>query len=227
MVFRALAVVGLVALVLWWLERPPRNPDNICAIFAEKPGWYASSRRSFERWGVPEAVQLAIIYQESSFRARARPPRRKILRIIPWRRPSSAYGYAQVLDSTWGQFRHDTGRASAARSRFEDVAQFVGWYGEEIRRLTGIAKDDSYCLYLAYHDGPNGYLRGSHNSKLWLLEVARKVESRARAYQRQYDACEDRLWWLWLRCWVGRLVLVGLALWLYLRWRRRSGRRRR
>ncbi len=212
---------------MWWLERPPGNPGDICAVFAEKPGWYASSRRSFERWGVPEAVQLAVIYQESSFRARARPPRGKILWVIPWRRPSSAYGYAQVLDSTWRQFCRDAGRPGAARTRFEDVAQFVGWYGEEIRRLTGIAKDDPYRLYLAYHDGPNGYLRGSHNSKQWLLDTARKVETRARKYQRQYDGCKDRLWWRWIRRWVGHLVLAAFAVWLYLRWRRASGHRPR
>ncbi len=213
-----LGIVGTVVIVVWWLERPPANPGDICAVFAEKPGWYASSRRSFERWGVPEAVQLAVIYHESSFRARARPPRRKILGIIPWRRPTSAYGYAQVLDSTWRQFCDDAGRPGAVRTRFEDVTQFVGWYGEEIRRLTGIAKDDPYRLYLAYHEGPNGYLRGSYNAKPWLLEVARKVESRADTYQRQYDDCEDRLWWRWLRRWLSQLALAAFAVWLFSRW---------
>lgn len=212
---------------MWWLERPPGNPHDICAIFAEKRGWYSSARASAERWGVPEAVQLAVIFQESSFRARARPPRRKFLWIFPGRRPSSAYGYAQVLDGTWKQFVRDTDRPDAARYRFDDVAQFVGWYGAEIERLTGIDRDDPYRLYLAYHEGPGGYLRGSHKQKRWLLETAKKVESRSRTYQRQYDGCKDRLWWLWLWWWTWRLAVLVFAIWLMLRLRRRPRRSRR
>ncbi len=205
---------------MWFLERPPSDPQDICAIFAEKRSWYASAKASYDRWGVPEAVQLAVLYHESSFRARARPPRRKFLWIFPGRRPSSAYGYAQVLDGTWQQFVRDTDREDAARYRFDDVTWFVGWYGNEIERLTGVARDDAYNLYLAYHEGPGGYKKGSHQAKPWLLGVARKVESRARTYQRQYDGCKDRLWWLWLWEWIWRLAVVAFALWLYLWWRR-------
>ena len=64
-----LGIAGAV-LVVRWLERPPSRPGDICAVFTEKPGWYAASRSSAARWGVPEAVQLAVIYQESGFRAR-------------------------------------------------------------------------------------------------------------------------------------------------------------
>ncbi len=214
-------IAGLAAAIAWWLERPPGNLEDICAIFAEKRSWYTSARESSEKWGVPEAVQLAVIYHESGFRARARPPRRRWLWIFPGRRLSSAYGYAQVLDGTWQQFVDDTGRPDAARYRFDDVTHFVGWYGTEIQRLTGIRRDDPYHLYLAYHEGPAGYLRGSHKKKPWLLEVARKVDTRAATYQRQYDGCKDRLWWLWLWEWTWRLSLAAFALWLVARWWRR------
>ncbi len=212
---------------MWWIERPPTNHRDLCAIFAEKRSWYLSAQASFERWGVPEAVQLALIFQESSFRARARPPRRKFLGIFPGRRPSSAYGYGQALDGTWRQFVDETGRPDAARYRFDDVTQFVGWYGTEIERLTGIDRTDPYRLYLAYHEGPGGYLRGSHQSKGWLLEAARKVESRARTYQRQYDGCRDRLWWLWIWGWTWRLSMLAFAAWLCFRWWRGPRRRPR
>lgn len=212
---------------MWWLERPPANPRDICAIFAEKRGWYGSARAAAERWGVPEAVQMALLFQESSFRARARPPRRKFLWIFPGRRPTTAYGYAQVLDGTWREFRAEAGRPNAVRYNFDDVTHFVGWYGNEIERITGIRRDDPYRLYLAYHEGPNGYLRGSHNRKPWLLKVAKKVESRALTYQRQYDECKDRLWWLWIWWWLWRLAVLGIVGWLAFRWMRRPRRRRR
>ena len=217
--------------IIWLIERPPSNPRDICAIFAEKRGWYRSAQASYEKWGVPESVQLAVLFQESSFRARARPPRRKFLWILPGRRPTTAYGYAQVLDGTWEEFVREADRPDAARYRFDYATQFVGWYGTEIERLTGIPRDDPYRLYLAYHEGPGGYLRGSHNKKAWLLKVARRVETRARTYQRQYDGCKDRLFWLWLWEWTWRLgVLAFLVLFLLRVWwrpRRRRRRRRR
>ena len=88
-------------------------------------------------------------------------------------------------------------RPSADRDDFGDVTDFIGWYGDRVRRQTGIAKDDAYRLYLAYHEGPEGYAHGTHNKKAWLLRVARRVEARAATYQRQYDGCRDDLakWW--------------------------------
>ena len=41
---------------------------------------------------------MAIIKQESSFIADAKPDRRKLLGFIPWKRKSSARGYAQAID---------------------------------------------------------------------------------------------------------------------------------
>lgn len=213
-----LAVLALGIVVLSRLEAPPRNPEDLCAIFGEKREWYLSARQAQADWGVPEAVQMAIIYQESSFRARAR-PRRRILWIFPGPRRSSAYGYAQALDSTWAQFQRDTDQPRAGRHRFADVTQFVGWYAGEIHRLTGIAHDDAYRLYLAYHEGPGGYARGTYTKKAWLMQTARKVEARAARYQRQYDACQDRLqrWSGWR--WIAVALLGAGTWWLYRRLR--------
>lgn len=177
---------------------PPDNPENLCAIFEEKRSWYRAAKRSFEEWGVPEAVTMSVIYQESSFRRRVRPPRRRILWIFPGPRPSSAYGYGQVVEATWSAFQASTGRRDARRDDLADVVHFVGWYGERIHQATGLAKDDAFGLYLAYHEGPRGYLLGRHRQKEWLLDAAGRVETRALRYQRQYDGCRRRLdrWWI-------------------------------
>jgi len=172
---------------------PPPEADDLCRIFSEQGGWYRSARRSFEHWGVPESVQLAVVHQESRFRARARPERRRVLWIIPVGRRSSAYGYGQVKDETWADYLRATGRRGADRDDFADVADFIGWYGDLIQRRTAVAKHDAYHLYLAYHEGPGGFAQGTHQEKDWLLEVARKVEARARLYQAQYLGCRDRL----------------------------------
>ncbi|MEN8184095.1 MAG: transglycosylase SLT domain-containing protein [Myxococcota bacterium] len=195
---RWIGLLGIGALLVGCAS-PPHNPDDACAIFSEKRSWYRAAKRSTERWGVPEAVQLAIIHQESSFRSDARPPRTRILWIFPGPRPSSAYGYGQVLDETWARYQRATGNGGADRDDFGDVADFIGWYGQHIHRRTGIAKDDASKLYLAYHEGPGGYLRGTHKSKRWLLSAARQVDSRAMLYRVQVGSCRKRLErrWYW------------------------------
>jgi len=142
---------------------------------------------------VPEAVQLAIIHQESRFVARARPPRQRFLLIFPGSRPSSAYGYGQILDGTWDEYRRSVGRADAARDDFGDVVDFIGWYGDRAHRQAGVARNDAGSLYLAYHEGIGGYSRGTHTAKAWLAPVARKVEVRAGRYQAQFNGCRESL----------------------------------
>jgi len=172
---------------------PPSDPDDLCSIFRQKRGWYRAAQHSTERWGVPEAVQLAIIHQESRFIAGARPPRTRILWIFPGPRPSSAYGYGQILDGTWEEYRRSVGRSGAERDDFGDVTDFIGWYAESAHRRAGVTKNDAGALYLAYHEGVGGYSRGSHREKPWLGKVARKVSNRAARYQTQYDGCRERL----------------------------------
>jgi hypothetical protein len=172
---------------------PPSNIDDVCSIFEERPKWYREVKDSFQKWRVPVPTMMAIIHQESSFRAKARPPRKKILGFIPGSRPSTAYGYTQALDTTWDIYCRETGNQSAVRSRFGDAVDFVGWYCDRSNKLCGISKHDPYRLYLAYHEGQRGYNRASYRGNRWLLEAADRVSSRASAYNRQLRRCRERL----------------------------------
>ncbi len=192
----------MVALILYGgcSTDPPRDISNSCEMFEDKSGWYKDTKRSYEKWGVPIHVQLAIIYQESKFVDDAKPPRDYLLWLIPWGRVSSAYGYAQAQDSTWDWYIEKTGNRGADRDDFGDAVDFVGWYGDMSHRLLGISRWDAYRQYLAYHEGHGGYKRGTYSEKPWLIKVARKVESRARDYRAQLAKCEDELdsgWDLW------------------------------
>jgi len=193
----ALAVVA--AVMVSCATTPPRNPTNSCDIFSEKDDWYGAALASFKKWGVPIHVQLAIIYQESRFVHDAKPARQKLLWVIPWTRPSSAYGYGQIMDATWARYLRATGRHWADRDDFDDVADFIGWYGSLSHRELGISKWDAYRQYLAYHEGQGGFKRKTYKKKPWLIKVARRVEARARRYAAQLKGCEDSLdkggWW--------------------------------
>lgn len=179
---------------------PPRQTDDLCQIFEQRRGWYKAAKRSESRWGVPIQVQMAIIHQESGFRARAKPPRRRLLGFIPTTRLSSAYGYAQAKDDTWDWYRDKTGNHGADRDNFADAVDFVGWYGQMSQRLAGVSKWDAEAQYLAYHEGHGGYRNGSYRKKSWLVTVAKKVDGRASRYGSQLAGCRDRLdrgWWFW------------------------------
>ena len=179
---------------------PPRNTANACDIFTEKDDWYEASQDAFDKWGVPVHVQLAIIHQESRFKHDAKPPRDKLFWFIPWFRKSSAYGYAQVKDSTWDWYREKTGNRWADRDDYEDAVDFIGWYGNVTHRTLGISKWDAYNQYLAYHEGHGGFKRKTYKKKPWLMKVARKVDSNAKRYRAQIGKCKDELesgWSLW------------------------------
>ncbi|MEM7502271.1 MAG: transglycosylase SLT domain-containing protein [Pseudomonadota bacterium] len=178
---------------------PPANVENICAIFDEKSRWYRAAKKSEKRWGTPIHVQLAIIRQESSFRFDARPPRKRLLGFVPWKRPSNAYGYAQALDSTWNWYKDETGRRFASRDDFADAIDFVGWYTNVSRRSVGISVWDPYNQYLAYHEGQEGWRRKTYRNKRWLKDTARRVAHRAEEWGGQLRRCEDNLddgWWI-------------------------------
>lgn len=189
---RALILILLVASCGRGQYSPPRNLDNACSILSQRPDYIKAFRATERRWGVPVSVQMATIYQESRYVGNARTPYRYALGVIPMGRQSSAYGYAQALDGTWDEYRRETGRRSAKRTRIRDASDFIGWYMDKSREKIGIALNDPRNQYLAYHEGRAGYSRGSYKSKSWLIRVAGEVEARANMYDAQLQTCPRR-----------------------------------
>lgn len=191
--------VVLCFLLSGCVTSPPKQSENICGIFKEKRSWYKQAQKAAKRWNSTVPIIMAIIHQESAFVGNAKPPRRKILGIIPGPRLSDAYGYPQAKDATWEWYQRSSGRWGADRRDFGDAADFVAWYNNQSRTRNGIPVHDVYNLYLAYHEGHGGHARGTFNKKPWLINVARRVEQRAARYQQQLLSCEADLqksrWW--------------------------------
>lgn len=196
---RHIAILVLLVFTLTaCASSPPRNVANSCAIFEERKSWYKAAKASEQRWGVPIAVNLAFIYQESSFQARVKPDRTRILWILPGPRPSTAYGFAQALDSTWSEYQRETGNRRASRANFADAIDFVAWYNSQSARQSRINSNNARDLYFAYHEGNAGFQRGSHRSKEWLLQAANRVQANASQFGLQLDSCRrelDKTWW--------------------------------
>jgi len=190
------AIIVYILFIYTWISisscthKKPSNVNDICEIFDQKHRWYKYAKKSTEKWGTPIHVQMAILNQESGFIYDAKPGRKKILGFIPWKRKSSAYGYAQVLNETWKQYVKETHNRGADRDSFKDAIDFVGWYTFKTNKITKVSKWDAYNQYLAYHEGQGGFLKKSYNKKKWLIQVANKVDKQAKVYAAQLKRCD-------------------------------------
>ncbi len=193
------AILSILIFITGCATPPPKNPDNICAIFREHRSWYFDAKDMRDRWGVPIHVPMAMMYQESSFKANALPPKKYVLGFIPWGRVSSAYGYSQAKTLTWRDYKKETGRSGADRNDFDDAIDFMGWFISKTHKINKVSKWDAHNQYLNYHEGWGGYKRKSYNKKAWLVKVSAIVNKRSKQYSSQLKSCEDELnrSWLW------------------------------
>ena len=169
----------------------PQNTSNSCSIFNEKYLWYKHAKKTEEKWGTPIYVQLAIIKMESNFDWLAKPARQRIFKVIPFKRPSSSFGYSQAVKGTWEQYKNETGNKLATRTRFKDSVDFIGWYTNKTESILKISKKDSFRQYLAYHEGWGAYKNYKNNQKVIIL--AKKVKNQADKYKSQLKKCKKRL----------------------------------
>ncbi|RUO19268.1 hypothetical protein CWE08_09770 [Aliidiomarina iranensis] len=198
-IIRTLIVASLVVITAGCATAPPREPDNICNIFEERRDWWRAAKDMNKEWGVPIHVPMSIMYQESSFKHNAAPPRKYFLGFIPWGRISDAYGYAQAKTMTWDDYIRETGKRRARRDNFDDAIDFIGWFMDKSQRINGVSKWDAYAQYLNYHEGWGGYQRQTYLQKEWLVQVARRVDARAITYAQQLNQCEEKLNRGWFR----------------------------
>lgn len=199
MLLRSAIVLSMVAITAGCATAPPRDAENVCNIFEERRDWWRAAKAMNKEWGVPIHVPMSIMYQESSFRHNAAPPRRYVLGFIPWGRVSDAYGYAQAKTMTWDDYIRETGKRRARRDNFADAIDFIGWYMDKSQRINNVSKWDAYAQYLNYHEGWGGYQRQTYLQKEWLIQVARRVDTRATQYAQQLNQCEAKLNRGWLR----------------------------
>lgn len=145
----------------WDYERA-RNAKK---MLRENPTWAAEIERASKEHGVPTSTITAFIQMESDFNPHARPINRKTGKTL-----SSALGFSQMIDDTFAAYRRDAlkrGRPAPDRENPTDAIDMVAWYCKqlvaEVRLLRPEPKylldvNNTPHLYLAYHEGPTGYL---------------------------------------------------------------------
>ena len=169
----------------------PKNTSNSCLIFDERYFWYKHTKKTEKKWGTPVYLQLAIIKMESSFNRFAKPPRQKLFKVVPYKRPSSSFGYSQAVKGTWKQYKDETGNKFATRSRFKDSVDFIGWYTNKTEKILKVSKKDAFKQYIAYHEGWGNYKNYKNNKKV--INLAKKVKKQSDIYKKQLSECKNSL----------------------------------
>ena len=180
-----------VLLILSSCSSIPSNTKNSCVIFSERYLWYKHVKNTEKKWGAPIHIQLAFIKKESDFDWLAQPKRLKLFKVIPYKRPSSSFGYSQAVKGTWDQYKKETNNRLATRARFKDSVDFIGWYMNKTEKLLKISKSDAYRQYIAYHEVWVNYKNYKKNKKVILF--AKEVKDQANKYRKQLAKCQKRL----------------------------------
>jgi len=171
----------------------PKYPQNACKIFGQKYLWYKSAKKSSETYGVPIHIILAFVNKESGFNRWAKPKRNKLFKIIPYKRPSSSFGYSQAVNKTWELYKKETGNSLALRTRFKDSVMFIGWYMKKTNEINKIPLNDSYRQYLNYYLGWGGYTKKVYKTDKKSIIFAKSVQKQSRIYKNQLKECQKVL----------------------------------
>ena len=191
MVYLKNKLVILLLFLLSSCSSIPTNTANSCSIFNERYLWYKHTKKVEQRWGTPIYIQLAIIKMESNFDWLAKPARKKIFKVIPFKRPSSSFGYSQAVKGTWAQYKKETGNNLATRARFKDSVDFIGWYTNKTESILKISKNDAFKQYIAYHEGWGNFKYYKKNKKV--IGLANKVKKQSEIYKKQLIKCKNSL----------------------------------
>ena len=137
----------------------PKYSSNACKLFGERYLWYKHVKKSSETYGAPVHIILAFVNKESGFNRWAKPKRTKLFKVIPYKRPSSSFGYSQAVKKTWELYKTETDNPLALRARFKDSVMFIGWYINKTNKINKIPHSDSYRQYLNYYLGWGNYAK--------------------------------------------------------------------
>ena len=171
----------------------PKFPQNACKIFGENYLWYKSTKKSSETYGAPIYIILAFINKESGFNRWAKPKRTKLFKVIPYKRPSSSFGYSQAVKKTWELYKRETNNPLAIRTRFKDSAMFIGWYMNKTKKINKIPLNDSYRQYLNYYLGWGNYAKKIYKTDKKAIILAKNVQKQAKVYKSQLAQCQKGL----------------------------------
>ena len=171
----------------------PKNTSNACKLFGERYLWYKHVRNSSETYGAPIHIILAFVKKESGFNRWAKPKRTKLFKVVPYKRPSSSFGYSQAVKKTWELYKKETNSPLALRTRFKDSVFFISWYISKTNKINKIPLNDAYRQYLNYYLGWGNYSKKIYKTDKNAIIYAKSVEKQSKIYKSQLRECQKSL----------------------------------
>ena len=146
--------------------------SNACSVLNAHEGWDEALKNANEKYHVSAGAIMAIIDQESRFKANAH---------------NGPYlGYSQASPQTWSWFLRSSKIGAKPRTDFAASAMFVGWHFNAMHDKLGISLSNVKSQYLAYKLGVGGYMKGGSASA---NAIASKISRRAAMFNEQLDDC--------------------------------------
>ena len=136
---------------------------------------------------------MAFVNKESGFNRWAKPKRTKLFKVIPYKRPSSSFGYSQAVKKTWELYKKETNSPLALRTRFKDSVMFIGWYLKKTNKINKIPLNDAYRQYLNYYLGWGSYAKKVYKTDKKAIIFAKSVEKQSKIYKSQLKECQKSL----------------------------------
>ena len=112
---------------------------------------------------------------------------------MPYKRPSSSFGYSQAVNKTWELYKTETNNSLALRTRFKDSVMFIGWYMNKTNKINKIPFNDPYRQYLNYYLGWGSYSKGAYIKDKKAIILAKNVEKQSNTYRKQLIECQKIL----------------------------------
>ena len=190
LIYTIFIFISFYSLYYYFFKRDIIYTNDICHIIDRRPLWNSDLNDIEEEYNISKFIILSFINQESSFKSEAKPPFKKIFGFIPtWNRLSSSYGYSQAINATWDLYKKQNNKQDAQRNNFYDSAEFVAWYILKSNSINNISTNDTFNLYLSYHEGWSGFNNKSYSNNKKLLNIAKKVKEQEKKYKKDFDNC--------------------------------------
>ena len=170
-----------------------QHSSNACKLFGERYLWYKNVKKSSETYGAPVHIILSFVNKESGFKRFAKPKRAKLFKIIPYKRPSSSFGYSQAVNKTWELYKTETNNPLALRASFKDSVMFIGWYMAKTKKINKVSLNDPYRQYLNYYLGWGNYAKKTYKTDKKAIIFAKNVEKQSEIYKNQLRECQKAL----------------------------------
>jgi len=170
-----------------------QHSSNACKLFGERYLWYKNVKKSSETYGAPVHIILSFVNKESGFKRFAKPERAKLFKIIPYKRPSSSFGYSQAVNKTWELYKTETNNPLALRASFKDSVMFIGWYMAKTKKINKVSLNDPYRQYLNYYSGWGNYAKKTYKTDKKAIIFAKNVEKQSEIYKNQLRECQKAL----------------------------------